>query len=104
MTRSFTWQLRHQLAVKSINTGRPCARYFSTSAGENGSHCELLTVLTCAEAVLSLRTETIGIATAHIRTITAQAVAGPFAGQRPRIHPATTSSRNAASRAASALI
>src|SRR5579884_80563 len=72
-------------------------------SGVNGCHSELAVGAADPEAAPSLRTEKSDNATAQATTSVAAAVAGTFAGQRPRIHPAIASRTKALSRPTSAL-
>src|SRR5581483_157211 len=102
-TRSLTWQLKHQLAVKSTKTGCPWERLRLTASAVQGCHAaeevEFAAVeeVASSSAILGAQAETaITASTSNAAT----AVDQRLAGQRPRNQPAMASNRKLASRAA----
>ena len=55
VSRSLTWQVRHQAAVKSIKTDRPAASWRATSASDQGRRSVEVVGRVEAEAVFRRR-------------------------------------------------
>src|SRR5665213_30261 len=116
--RSFTWQLRHHAAVKSINTGRPAACAAFTACSEYGCHARsrftleaapalpddvaaaVFAALLAASAAILLCCERGRVSPSAISTTAAIALPH-LAGQRLSVHPAIAASRKQPSSSAS---
>src|ERR1035441_1324008 len=100
--RSFTWQLRHQLAVKSTKTGCPAASERVTASGDQG--CQRPRNSggdKVSDAVISFCGAKTSRATTPTKITAATMVDQRLAGHRPINQPATASKRKLPNKEAS---